>query len=37
MRPYCIKNNDGEIVYKKNLANIIIPMDSFTEEEKTIL
>jgi hypothetical protein len=30
MRPYVVKNNDGEILYKKKIANIIIPMESFT-------
>ena len=37
MRPYVIKNDKGEIIYKKKIANIIIPMESFTQEEKTIL
>ena len=37
MRPYVVKGQDGSVLYKKIIANIIIPMESFTEEEKTIL
>ena len=37
MRPYVVKDENGQILYKKKVANIIIPMESFTEEEKTIL
>ena len=37
MRPYIVKDENGYIIYKKKIANIIIPMESFTEEEKTIL
>ena len=37
MRPRVVKDENGQILYKKKVANIVIPMESFTEEEKTIL
>ena len=36
MRPYSIIE-DGKTIYKKNIANMIIPMESFTQEEVSIL